>query len=124
MLIESDEKQHYCYVKRLSALLCDQAKNSNAKHCMMCLTGFTREDLHKEYSNGVNGRLTRIEMPEDGKNTIKFQNYHKQMKVPYVIYANFEALVRNVKNRNEKNRMTRGMWIFLCGHKVRQQSHG
>ena len=32
--------QHYCYVKRVNALLFDQKKNSNAKrYCMMCLTG-------------------------------------------------------------------------------------
>ena len=56
----------------------------------MCLTGFSRADLlenHKKYCNGVNGRPTRIEMPEEGKNTLSFQNHHKQMKVPYVIYG-------------------------------------
>ena len=38
MLIESGIKQHYCYVKRVSALLFDQTKNSNTIHyCMMCL---------------------------------------------------------------------------------------
>src|SRR5688572_14621814 len=31
-------------------------------------------------------------MPEEGKNILKFQNYHKQMRVPYIIYADFEAL--------------------------------
>jgi len=46
MLIESGKKQHYCYVKRVSALLCDQSKFHNTKHyCMLCLTGFSREDL-------------------------------------------------------------------------------
>ena len=46
MLIESGIIQHYCYVKRVSALLFDQTKNSNAKHyCMLCLTGFSREDF-------------------------------------------------------------------------------
>jgi len=44
----------------------------------------------------VNGRPTRIEMPEEWKNTLSFQNHHKQMKVPYVIYADFEALVRKI----------------------------
>jgi len=100
MLIESGEIQHYCYVKRESALLFDQSKNRNAKHyCMLCLTGFSRADLlesHKKYCNGVNGRPTRIEMPEEGKNTLSFQNHHKQMKMPYVIYADFEALVRKI----------------------------
>ena len=65
----------------------------------MCLTGFSRADLlenHKKYCNGVNGRPTRIEMPEEGKNILAFQNYHKQMKAPYVIYADFEALVKKI----------------------------
>ena len=41
----------------------------------------------------MNGRPTRIEMSEEGKNKISFQNYQKQMKVPYLIYADFKALV-------------------------------
>ena len=32
-------------------------------------------------------------MPEEGKTTLVFQNYRKQMKLPYVIYADFEALI-------------------------------
>jgi len=100
MLIESEIKQHYCYVKRVSAFLFDRTKNRNAKHyCMMCLTGFSRADLlenHKKYCNGLNGRPTRIELPEEGKNTLSFQNHHKKMEVPYVIYADFEALVRKI----------------------------
>ena len=101
MLIESGEKQHYCFVKRVSALLYDQSKHHNIKHyCMLCLTGFSREDLlenHKKYCNGVNGGPTRIDMPEEEKNdTLSFQNHHKQMKVPYIIYADFEALIRKI----------------------------
>ena len=100
MLIESGEKQHYCWVKRESALLYDQSKNRNAKHyCMRCLTGFSRADLlvnHKKYCNGVNGRPTKIDMPEEGENILAFQNYQKQMKAPYVIYADFEALVKKI----------------------------
>ena len=100
MLIEKGEKQHYCYVKRVSALLFDQSKHQHAKHfCMMCLTGFTREDIlkkHKEYCSGLNGRPTRIEMPEKGKNKVIFQNHHKQMKVPFIIYLDFEALVKKM----------------------------
>ena len=100
MLIETGKIQHYCYVKRESALLFDQSKNRNAKHyCMMCLTGFSRADLlvdHKKYCNGVNGRPTRIEMPKEGENILAFKNYQKQMKAPYVIYADFEALVKKI----------------------------
>ena len=49
MLIESGIIQHYCYVKRVSALLFDQTKNRNTKHyCMMCLTGFFKSRLARE----------------------------------------------------------------------------
>ena len=53
-------------------------------------------EKHVKHCNGVNGRPTSIVMPEEGKNTISFQNHHKQMKAPYVIYADFEALVRKI----------------------------
>ncbi|KAL9983781.1 hypothetical protein ACROYT_G006009 [Oculina patagonica] len=101
MLIESGLTQHYCFIKRVSALLHDQTGDQHKKHfCMMCLTGFTREDLlekHKKYCNGAKGRPTRIEMPEKGKNTLSFKNYHKQMKAPYQIYADLEALLRPIE---------------------------
>ena len=100
MLIESGEKQHYCFVKRVSALLYDQSKHRDTKHyCMLCLTGFSREDLlenHKKYCNGLNGRPTRIDMPKEKEKMVAFQNHYKQMKVPYVIYADFEVLVEKI----------------------------
>ena len=100
MLIESGEKQHYCWVKRVSALLFDKAINNKTFYCMLCLSRFTKAHVlveHEKYCNGVNGRPTRIEMPEEGKNNLSFNNYHKQMKAPYIIYADFEAVVRKYK---------------------------
>ena len=44
----------------------------------------------------MNGTPTRIEMPEKGKTTLFFQNYYKQMKEPYVIYGDNEALGRKI----------------------------
>jgi len=31
-------------------------------------------------------------MPEEGKNILKFANHHKQMRVPFIMYADYEAL--------------------------------
>jgi len=80
ILIESGEVQHYCYVKRVSALLFDKSLNNKTHYCLMCLSRFTKANLledNKKYCNGVNGRPTRIEMPEEGKNTPSFQNHKK-----------------------------------------------
>ena len=125
MLIESGEIQHYCFVKRESALLFDKAINIKTFYCMMCLTCFTRAEVledHKKYCNGVNGRPTRIEMPEEGKNILAFQNYHKQMKAPYVIYADFEALVKKIpgceRGPDSKNKSytDKTEWHEACGY--------
>ena len=92
---------------------------------MMCLTGFSRADLlenHKKYCNGVNGRPTRIEMPEEGKNTLSFRNHHKQMKVPYVIYADIEALIRKIlgceigPEGKKKSYTEKTEWHEACGN--------
>ena len=100
MLIESGDKQHYCYIKKLSALLYKENDHRRRKHhCMLCMTGFTKAETlanHAKHCNGVNGAPTRIEMPEEGKNTLAFKNFQKQMKAPFVIYADFEALVRKM----------------------------
>jgi len=129
MLIESGMTQHYCYVKRVSALLFDQTKYRESKHfCMMCLNHFTRADLlvnHQKYCKGVNGTPTRIEMPEEGKNSLSFQNHHKKMKVPYVIYADFEALVRKIPGcehgpeREQKSHTEKTEWHEVCGYACR-----
>ena len=59
----------------------DHTKSATQRnYCMMCLTCFSRADLlenHKKYCNGVNGRPTRIEMPEEGKHVPSFQNCYK-----------------------------------------------
>ena len=39
----------------------------------------------------INGEQA-IRMPEKGKNILQFKNHHKQMKVPFVIYADFETI--------------------------------
>ena len=35
-------------------------------------------------------------MPEKGENTLQFENFHKQLAVPFVIYADFEAITEKV----------------------------
>ena len=39
----------------------------------------------------------RMEMPEEGKNKLAFQNLHKQLPAPYIIYADFEALTAKIE---------------------------
>ena len=96
LLIEKAGKFHYTWIKNLSRLLYDQSKHREKKHfCERCLHGYSREDLledHKPECQGIGQTAVRVEMPEEGKNKLAFQNHHKQLPAPYIIYADFEAL--------------------------------
>ena len=124
-LIESGEIQHYCWVKRESALLFDKAINNKTFYCMRCLTRFTRAHTlveHEKYCSGVNGRPTKIDMPEEGENILTFQNHQKQLKAPYVIYADFEALVKKIQGcehdpeKKCKSYTEKTEWHEVCGY--------
>ena len=36
-------------------------------------------------------------MPKEGENILKFNNFYKQQAVPFVIYADFEAITKKVQ---------------------------
>ena len=108
MLIKQGENTHYCLVKRLSALLYDQSRHNESKHfCERCLHGYSRRELlerHKPECKGLLKSLTRTEMPKEGENEMAFQNFHKQMKAPYVVYADFECIVKKIHTCEPDNK--------------------
>ena len=100
LLIEKAGKFHYTWIKNLNRLLYDQSEHWERKHfCERCLHGYTREDLleaHKPECRGIGQTAVRVEMPEEEKNKLAFQNYHKQLPVPFIIYADCEALTTKI----------------------------
>ena len=36
-------------------------------------------------------------MPKKGENILKYTNHHKQQAVPFVIYADFEAITEKIQ---------------------------
>ena len=99
LLIEKAGKFHYTWTKDLNRLLRDQSTHKERKHfCERCLHGYTREDLLEAHRRrGIGQTAVRLEMPEKGKNKVFFQNDHKQLPVPFIIYADFEALATKVE---------------------------
>ena len=108
MLIKQGENTHYSYVKRLSALLYDQNRHNESKHfCERCLHGYSRRELlerHKPECKGLLKSPTRTEMPKEGENKMAFQNFYKQMKAPYVVYADFECIVKKIHTCEPDNK--------------------
>jgi len=100
MITKQGDNTHYSYVKRLTALLYDQNRHNESKHfCERCLHGYSRKELlerHKPECKGLLKTATRTEMPKEGENKMAFKNHYKQMKAPYVIYADFECVLEKM----------------------------
>ena len=43
-------------------------------------------------------KLTRTELPKYGEKKLAFKDLHKQMKAPYVIYADLKYLLRKIQS--------------------------
>lgn len=106
LLIESGETQHV-FIKDFNRFMFNQTKHQHRKHfCMHCLQCFTTEAClgkHKGVCMVVNG-AQGITMPEKGNNTVKFRNHYKQLEMPFVIYADFEALTVKVDSRKKSDK--------------------
>ena len=108
LLITEETKTHYVCIKDFNKFLYNQTKHKERKHfCMYCLQCLSSEHVltnHKEVCIQINGEQA-IEMPEKCSK-VKFTNFHKQLPVPFVIYADFEAITEKVqgcKPNNEKS---------------------
>ena len=107
MLTTQGENTHYSLVKRLTALSYDQNRHNESKHFWeRCLHGYSRRDLlerHKPECKGLLKTPTRTETPKEGENKMTFKNFHKQMKAPYVVYADFECILRKMSTCEPDN---------------------
>ena len=102
MLIEKNGVKHYTWVKNISRLLSSQVSNHKEKHyfCLRCLNPFwTPKSLEKHSEYCRNHEAVKIEMPEKGKNDIlKFENYYKGERLPFIIYADTESLIKPIES--------------------------
>ena len=99
LLIAEGEKQHYVLIKDFNILMYNKTKHKATKHFYMhCLQCVSTEEIltkHKENCLVINGEQA-IRMQQKGKNILQFQNHHKQMPEPFVIYADFEVTTEKV----------------------------
>ena len=108
LLIIKDRKKHYVLIKDFNAFMYNQSKHKERKHfCMYCLQCFSSERI---LANHVNNCLTingaqAINMPKQGENILMFNNFHKQLPVPFVIHADFEAITKKVQGCKQSEEM-------------------
>ena len=97
LLLIDNEKSHYVYIKDFNRFKFHKTKNKNKKwFCKSCLQCFSGENIlikHKEICLSINGKQS-VKL---GERIIKFENYFKQIPVPFKIYADFEFNLKKVK---------------------------
>ena len=97
LLLIKDNKSHYVYIKDFNRFMFHKTKNKNKKwFCKNCLQCFSSENIlikHKKDCLSING-VQSVKLEEG---IIKFENYFKQLPVPFKIYADFECNLKNVE---------------------------
>ncbi|CAC5365506.1 unnamed protein product [Mytilus coruscus] len=76
--------------------LLSRTKNSGRayKFCRYCLRGFTSQrvlEKHLRYCSKHDAQHVEFPVKDSGEDIVEFDDYSKQMKVPFVIYCDFEA---------------------------------
>ena len=92
LLISSEFKSHYVYIKDFNRFMFNKTKSKNkkcfSKNCLQC---FSSEEVlieHKENCLIINCKQNvKLE-----KGFVSFKNYFKQISVPFKIYADFECI--------------------------------
>ena len=94
---EQDGVSHYSLIKNFTRLVKSQltsSKNGTVFICKKCFSHFTKNELlqnHITYCS--NNETVVVKMPP--QNTmLGFKNYHKQLPIPFVVYADFECFTK------------------------------
>ena len=98
LLLTGDDKSHYMYIKDFNRFIFHKTKHKNKKYfcrsCLQCFSSKNELTEHKENCLSINGKQpVKVE-----EGTIEFENYFKQIPVPFKTYADFECDLESVKS--------------------------
>ena len=98
LYIQKETISHYVYIQNFNRLMYNFTKYKDTIHfCMHCLHCFSSQNLlerHQPDCFALNGTQA-IKMPAKGSK-IYFKNHHRMQTVPFVIYADFEAITEKI----------------------------
>lgn len=89
----------YYFIKDLSRLVAKQSTRANYKKyiCPRCLSfTYSQEKLDRHVSFCEPNPQARVFMPSPPKDVISFEKYKYKLKVPIVIYADWESILKTI----------------------------
>ena len=102
LMVVDGENRHYTTIKNLSRLLSSlNSKHQKAQHfCLNCLNGFHNQqarDKHFDYCKGND--VVKVKMPAKKDKWLQYHYGQYQFKLPFMLYADFESILKPVKDR-------------------------
>ena len=96
-MIPNGEGWHYLAVKRLSALLREvKSKHHGDFYYLNCLHSFATENKRESHKKLCEDKdFCYVVMSSEDTKILKFNQYQKSDKAPFVIYADIECLIEN-----------------------------
>ena len=96
VLLSKGELTHYVWIKDFNRFMYNKKKLKGKKHfCKSCLHCFSQESILMEHIQNcllhVINDGQSVKMPRKGSKVF-FRNRCKQLMVPFIIYADFEAI--------------------------------
>ena len=92
---ENSENHHYCWVKNINRLLSNEVNNHTGTNyvCRRCFVNFrVKHKYDKHVEECCINKPVVFEEPK--MDYIQFKNIEKTQKIPYVIYADFESIIK------------------------------
>ena len=110
-MIPNEEKEgwHYLAVKTSALLHKITSKHKGDFCCLSCLHSFrTKNKLKSHEKLCKNKDFCRILMPSEKDKILEFNQYIKSDKMPYIVYADMESLVKKIDGcaNNPENSLT------------------
>ena len=98
IMISNGENWHYLTLKSLSRLLRGITSNHDGDYyCLNYFHSYRTENklnVHKKICE--NNKYCNIEMPSPNNNLIKYNQGDKSLKLPFIIYADLECLLKKI----------------------------
>ncbi|XP_044741459.1 uncharacterized protein LOC123302553 [Chrysoperla carnea] len=112
LAVENGNSHHFCWIKNLAKL----NRSGVTKHehkiflCDRCLNYFATDGKLQQHSvNCGEKEAVRVRMPKtDDERFVEFQKFSHQEPIPYIVYADFEALL--VPQHHEVMEMDHGSY--------------
>ena len=115
LLIISENKSHYVFIKDFDRFMFHKTRNKNKKYfCKSCLQCFSSKNIlnnHKKDFLSINGAQS-VKLK---KGTIEFKSYFKQITVPFKLYADFECNLNSDEScEGSSKKMSRPHFLQFC----------